>query len=537
MSLLSDLKMYSRFAWGLRNFLRHPITLEDAKRMVQKRMTEREENFLRIVRRGIFGYPKSPYLPLMKLAHCEMGDIEKMVRDKGLEDTLRALREAGVYISFEEFKGHKPIVRNGKIIQTTNHEFDNPYLSPYYYPVKSGGTTGAGTRVALDLDHIKSQAPFVMIGMNAHGLLNLPALSWWGIPPDITGFESLLLRANFSYFPKKWFYPMTKQDFHPSLKHRLATHSIILMGRLLGFPLPRPEPLGLDQAERVAKWAVETLKTEGSCLISSHISMLLRIGLAAQEKGYNLTGATFLGGGEPPTPAKVNAITRSGARYIPHYFFAETGVVAWSCTNPFEINDLHLFKDGLALIQFPRQVPNTAIMVDSFHFTTLLFTAPKLLLNVESDDYGIIERRSCGCPFETFDYTLHIRKIRSYRKLTGEGVTLVGSEMIHILEEVLPRHFGGSPLDYQLMEDEDERGFTRLNLIISPKIRINDEKEVMDTILKALGESSVSADLARAIWSQAGSFRIKRREPVWTERGKLMPLHLSRRSIRSKDES
>ncbi len=182
-------------------------------------------------------------------------------------------------------------------------------------------------------------------------------------------------------------------------------------------------------------------------------------------------------------------------------------------------------------------MPGTEITVDSFHFTTLLPTAPKLLLNVESDDYGIVETRSCGCPFESQGYTEHIRKIRSYRKLTGEGVTLVGSEMIRILEEVLPRHFGGSPLDYQLMEEEDEKGFTRLNLIISPKIRIHDEKEVTDTILKALGEGSVSADLARAIWSQAGSMRIKRMEPIWTERGKLMPLHLSQRSIDSKEGS
>ncbi len=330
MAFLSDLKMYSRFAWGLRSFLRHTITLEEAKAIVQKRMAEREENFLRLVRKGIFGYPKSPYLPLLKMAHCEMGDIENMVQDKGLEGTLRILREAGVYISFEEFKGHEPIVRSGKVIQTTSHEFDNPHLSPYYYHVKSGGTTSAGTRVGLDLDHIKSQASFIMIGMNAHGLLNLPALSWWGIPPDITGFESLLLRAKFNYFPKKWYYPITRQDFHPPLKHRLATHYIILMGRLLGFSLPWPEPLSINQAERVAKWVVETLKTEGSCLVATHISMLLRISLVALEKGYNLTGATFLGGGEPPTPAKVNTIQRCGARYIPHYFFTETGVVAWS---------------------------------------------------------------------------------------------------------------------------------------------------------------------------------------------------------------
>jgi hypothetical protein len=80
--------MYGRFAWGLRGFLKHTLTLEEAKAIIKKRMEEREINFLRLVRKGIFGYPKSPYLPLMKLAQCEMGDIENMVKTKGLEGTF-----------------------------------------------------------------------------------------------------------------------------------------------------------------------------------------------------------------------------------------------------------------------------------------------------------------------------------------------------------------------------------------------------------------------------------------------------------------
>ena len=108
-------------------------------------------------------------------------------------------------------------------------------------------------------------------------------------------------------------------------------------------------------------------------------------------------------------------------------------------------------------------------------------------------------------------------------------MTLVGSEMVHILEEVLPERFGGSPLDYQLLEEEDEQGFTRLSLLVHPRIEITDEAAVIDTVLEALGESSVAADLARAIWDHAGSFQVRREEPIWTARGKLMPLHLAQR--------
>jgi len=532
-SLIPELKMYARFALGLRGFLKHTITLEEAKAIVHQRMKERETNFLRLVKKGIFGYLKSPYLPLMKLAQCELGDIENMLRDKGLEGTLMALREAGVYITFEEFKGREPIVRNGQLIPVKAHDFDNPYLS-HYYKGETGGTTGAGTRVDMDLDHIGAQASFQMVGMDAHGLLGVPAVNWWGILPDTTGLLSILLRARYGYLPQKWFYPITRQDLTPSLKNRLATQYITMMGRFLGVSIPWPEPLSLNQVVVIAQWVADTLRTHGRCLIAAHVSSLLRISLAAQEKGFDLKGATFMGSGEPPTPAKVRGITRTGAQYVPHYFFAETGVVGWGCVKPVEINDLHLFKDGLALIQYPRQVPNSEITVEAFHFTTLLPTAPKVMLNVENDDYGIIETRSCGCPLESYGYMEHVLRIRSFSKLTGEGVTLVGSEMVRILEEVLPARFGGSPLDYQLLEEEDEKGFTRLSLLVSPKVKIKDEEEVIKVVFETLGRSSVAGELARAMWNQAETLKVKRRDPIWTMRGKLMPLHLSQRSALTK---
>ena len=199
------------------------------------------------------------------------------------------------------------------------------------------------------------------------------------------------------------------------------------------------------------------------------------------------------------------------------------------CGQPLDPTDVHLLTDICTIIQHPRQVPGTDLMVDAFNFTTLLPTAPKLMLNVESDDYGILEQRSCGCPLEEPGLSLHVRQIHSFRKLTGEGITLVGSDILYILEEVLPGRFGGTLLDYQLQEEEDEHGFTRINLLISPGVEIVDERAVIDTLLEALGRSSVSADYARAVWDQARTIHIKRAEPVLTRRGKLLPLHIATR--------
>jgi hypothetical protein len=525
MAFLSDLRMYTLFAWGLPRFLRHPITLEEAKTIVQRRIAEREENFLCLVRKGIFGYPKSPYLPLLKLAQCEMGDIEQMVKRKGLEDTLRTLREGGVYVTFEEFKGREPIIRNGQVIHVKTDDFDNPYLSQYYQ-AESGGTTGAGTRVFIDLDHIADIAPSMMIGNEVHGLLHLPTAIWYGTVPDGAGLHTTLFHSRFGHFHQKWFSPIIPQEVSSNWKYYLANQSIVMIGRLLGKPIPQPQKVSLDQAYLIAHWVVDTLKSYGKCVVRAHVSLLLRISIAALEEGLDLTGATFIGGGEPPTPAKVKGIRNSGARYVPIFFTAEYGAVGIGCVRPIDENDLHLFRDMLAIIQYPRQLSDFELTVDAFYFTTLLSSTPKLLLNVESDDYGIIENRSCGCPLEDYGFTEHLRHVRSFRKLTGEGVTLVGSEMIKILEEVLPSHFGGSPLDYQLVEEEDEKGFTRISLLVNPKIQIGDEKIVIKTVFEALSKSSLSANMAQTIWSQAETFRVKRMEPIWTNRGKLMPLRL-----------
>ena len=171
-------------------------------------------------------------------------------------------------------------------------------------------------------------------------------------------------------------------------------------------------------------------------------------------------------------------------------------------------------------------VPGTSVTVPAFNFTTLLPTAPKLLLNVEIDDYGTIEERPCGCELERLGLTRHFRNIRSFRKLTGEGMTLIGSDMERILDKVLPEKFGGCAQDYQLLEEEVEGGFTRRSLIVSPHIDLKDESSIISVLLNELGRGDAAADLARALLSQGKSLAVKRMEPVWTDRGKLLPLHI-----------
>jgi hypothetical protein len=63
-----------------------------------------------------------------------------------------------------------------------------------------------------------------------------------------------------------------------------------------------------------------------------------------------------------------------------------------------------------------------------------------------------------GCLFDELGYVQHLHTIRSFEKLTGLGVTVAGGDLFHLLEEVLPRRFGGAVGDYQLVEAQDARG-------------------------------------------------------------------------------
>ena len=98
--------------------------------------------------------------------------------------------------------------------------------------------------------------------------------------------------------------------------------------------------------------------------------------------------------------------------------------------------------------------------------------------------------------------------------------------MIRILEHDLPARFGGSPLDYQLIEQEDDGGLTRLFLVIDPAVTIAAEQEVVAEVMRALRKTSAAADAARAVWAQADSVRNNRMKPIQNGHGKISPLHV-----------
>jgi hypothetical protein len=91
--------------------LRHPLGVEEARATLDRRLANREADFLWLVRNAVYAHSPSPYHRLLAHAGCEYGDLERLVRREGVEGALRVLLGHGVHVTVEEYKGHRPLVR------------------------------------------------------------------------------------------------------------------------------------------------------------------------------------------------------------------------------------------------------------------------------------------------------------------------------------------------------------------------------------------------------------------------------------------
>jgi hypothetical protein len=182
------------------------------------------------------------------------------------------------------------------------------------------------------------------------------------------------------------------------------------------------------------------------------------------------------------------------------------------------MSDLHALVQAGASVG--AGVPPSALLV-----TSLRETAPLVLLNAGLGDQAVVVERRCGCPLEHLGWTRHLHTIRSYEKLTAGGATFLDSDVARILEETLPRRFGGGPTDYQLVEEESDDGRPRLRLLVHPAVGALDDGAVVDAFVHAVGAESGSLRVMALQWRQGGLLRVERRPPQTTGSGKILHLH------------
>ena len=521
---LADLRGGVHILRHVPSFVRRSIGHEEASAIVRHRLAARSADFLALARAAIYSRPAalSPYRRLLDHAGCELGDLERLVQREGLEGALHVLYRGGVYLTVDECKGLRPVVRGSTTFTVSAGQLNNP-VARIDGVVATGGSRGTRAPLPLSLNHLRDRAVDHRIDFD----LKIPAphrMAVCGVPGGAM-MNGLLMFSVIGYRPLRWFtpVPLSEPGLHPRY---LWSHRVLgWAARLGGLTLPAPEHVPLDDTLPIARWMAEQARNGQSAVLYSYPTVAVRVSQAAARAGLDLSGAWFPCAGEPITAGRVATIERTGARVLPMYASMETGVIATGCADPRQPDDLHLLSDLQAIVQPGAEVDGTGLPPRALLTTSLRRTAALLLLNVSLGDEGHMQRATCGCPLEEVGWTTRLHTVRSFEKLTAGGMTFYDGDVIRVLEEILPARFGGGPTDYQILETEDDSGRPRLQLVIHPRVGPLDAPLVVDAFLDAIGGGSGAEQLMGRVWRDGRFVGVERRPTFATPAGKILHLH------------
>ena len=529
MTLFGKLGYYTRMASGLYALLRTPPHA-DPDSVIRHQLENRERHFLELARCAIFANPANPYHQMFQLAGCGYEDLAEAVRRDGLESTLAALHRQGVYLSHDEFKGKRPILRCGREIPATPASFRNPLVKGGIETTSGGSRSGGTTTPNSRSQRVHGEA-YRTLDIREFSLAGRQRIQ---LKPILPAGDGLLAPISYSRLGcplEKWFSTYSKSL--DSMHYQVATRAMVALARLWGEKVPFPAFLPPNDFLPVAEWISSRRRQGQAVAVTCHPSPAVRVAVAAAEKGLDIGGTLFQVGGETVTEPKRRTIEATGAEVFTRYGITEIGPVGYACRQMTAGNSVHLFHDSVAVINHRRVAPLSGAEVDALLFTTLLPFAGMVLINVDMDDAGILEQGACDCTFSRAGFTTRIRDVFSYGKLTGQGVTLVGTDILRVLEEVLPARFGGGPLDYQLVE-EDAPHQARILLRVSRRVSLPSPEAVRDCFLSELRRFQGGTGALR-IWRSTGALEVVHEDPLVTRTGKVLPLHLLGTGSRSTD--
>ena len=515
----------ARFLWSLPGFLRRPIGPEQARGILRHRLERREPDFLALIRRLVYEHRPSPYRQLLAIAGCQYGDLERLVHREGVEGALSILLRHGVYLTLDELRGSRPAIRGSVTIAVRPERLRNPAAASHV-PRQSSGSRGRGVLVRVDLGYLRDRAVNNRLALDARG-----GSGWvhalWEVPGG-AAMNHLLEWGACGFSAARWFSQVdpAASGLHP--RYRWSARTLRWGSLLAGAPLPRLQHVPLDDPLPIARWMAGVLQDGGIPHLKTSASSAVRLCQAALKCGLELRGARLTVSGEPVTPARLAAIARAGVQASPRYGATETGTVGYGCLAPETSDDLHFYHDLRALIQAGKDGATVGLPPRALLYSNLRPRAPLILLNATLGDHGTVVRRACGCPLEQLGWTTHLHTIRSLEKLTSGGMNFLDTDVIRVLEEVLPACFGGGPTDYQLLEEEADDGRPRLRLLVHPRVGPLDPRGVAEAFLAGIGGGSGAERVMELQWRQADFLQVERRPPHATETGKIRHLHVER---------
>jgi hypothetical protein len=521
MHLHQKIGYYKRIQSGMYHYCRTPV-LPDHKKSILDNLYRRETNWLDTLYKTIFSQPSNPYNGMFRLAGCSYQDLAHLVYREGIEKTLSILYREGVYLDHDEFKGLLPIVRFGKEIPSRPESFANPLIAGWFSG-ESGGSRSAGTMTCTGTKQLVHLSRYATLNAEEFGLREFNYIITRPILPSIAGllFALLYSRIGCSVGPWYAFGGKASNSYH----YRLLTGYIVAMARLNGFQVPFPRHLPRDDFSPVSRWiARQASSSTRRCALQAVASTGVRIAASAITENADISGTLFFSGAEALTDGKRRVIESAGAEVFPAYWISEIGQIGHSCKNMNEGNSVHLFEDSVAVIEESKKACFSNSEVNSLIFTTLLSHAPYIFINVEMQDSGKLSEKPCDCVYGKIGFKRQISEITSYGKLTGHGMTLVGTDIVEILEKELPSRFGGNLGDYQLVEQEGSNQ-TEVVLRISPRACVKTPEAVKRYFMQQLRRYKGGA-LAWRVWDHSETVKVIIADPLITKAGKQLPLHL-----------
>jgi phenylacetate-coenzyme A ligase PaaK-like adenylate-forming protein len=252
-------------------------------------------------------------------------------------------------------------------------------------------------------------------------------------------------------------------------------------------------------------------------------SAAVGLSLAAQSRGVNLKGLSFLLGAEPLTEVRRTTIEACGARAIPLYGSTEAVWTGGQCPHPRQGDEVHVLGDLHAVVNGDSTDAYSDGEAPSVLFTSIAPLTPKVLINTDIGDRGYVGERRCDCLYDEVGCRQTIHSIRSSDKLTEFGVTIWVADVYQVLEDVLPKRLGGAAGDFQLIETRTETGLPSYVLLAHPRLGRLDERSLPKLFLSELSQLKSYYGFMTAIWEREAVLGVARRPPVATRRGKILP--------------
>ncbi len=496
----------------LRAYLRENVSIAACYELLGSRMAEREECFLRILRDGILPNPQNPSARLLRGAGIGYGDVRRAISRAGLQGALSWLRQAGVYLTLDEMKGRVAVERNGCAFAVAACDVRTT-AGPGGFSVSTGGSRGRAARVSLGFDYLRQNSVNLAVAVDMCVGIEAPVVQWFPILPSPSGLMNSLSLARMGAKPVRWF----AQTVESTPAHRLTTIATLQFARAFGRALSPPVPAPLSRPDVVLSALLRLRDAAGRCVLKTYVSSALRVCREALARGAPLDGVYLLTTSEPLTAARRELMERAGAAVTQTYWITEIGLIGVGCARCTSAPDeVHLFGDLVAV----NSAENGA--EPALCFTPLQPACPTAVINLQVGDAGLLGERPCDCPLGRLGMRRTVSHVHSTSRLSAEGMTLPTTELISLVDRVLPARFGGEAGDYQIIERSGS-ALTRLEVRVSPRLGSCESAQVRDAVLEYIASRD---ELVGRLFRQAGAVTVRRQQPEATAVGKMHPVLL-----------